>query len=92
MSLDTEYSGKYIRRKAGSHGLNPAVDIFLRRDIIAKKFERTSDQTEGGKQGKERTELQGGLGYSAVLLGPLVGSVIWALLGRRALLGYLGGV
>jgi len=32
-----------------------------------------------------------GLGYWTVLLGLLEGSVIWALLGRRALLGYLGG-
>jgi len=31
-------------------------------------------------------------GYWDVALGPSGGSVIWALLGRRALLGYLGGV
>jgi len=31
-------------------------------------------------------------GYWDVALGPSGGSVIWALLGKRALLGYLGGL
>jgi len=63
--------------------------LFLRRDIIEKASGERETRKKDENKEWEKTETQWGLGDWTVLLGPL--GVILALLGKRALLGYLGG-
>jgi len=79
--------------QAEGRGSNPAVSVFLRKYIGEKNLRENVRQERRRKtrNGKKQKPNEGSV-IGPCFWDPWGGdSVIWALLGRRALLGYLGG-